>query len=625
MDRAHLNPVRVLVRGCRAFRRARRDVDAWHPDRPDPRQRARHLSLRRSSTSIGSDGWTGPASHRHAGRRCSGAIRPRRAALAPQPVPRASQRRRDLPRSCPTGSPTAIRANDDPSRGARACSTAAKARYYHGGDSAGVIDRLPYLKDLGVTALWLNPVYDNSDRLNEREHVRRRSHHRLSRLRRRGLLRGRRALRRPRDVPRAGGPAHALGIKVIQDQVANHSGPYHPWVSDSPTPTWFNGTDAQHLANTWQTWTLMDPDVAPTRSKRRRSTAGSSTSCPTSTRTTRRCARYIIQNTLWWMGVTGLDGIRQDTLPVRAARGSGATGWRAIKREYPSIRVVGEVFDGRSGARRRSSRAARAAVRRRRLRHRHRCSTSRSSTRSASAFAEGKPLREVVDDAGPAITSTRIPRVLVTFLGSHDVPRFMNEPGATADGLQLAFTFLLTARGTPLVYYGDEIAMPGGGDPDNRRDFPGGWPGDPRNAFDPAAPPRRGTSGLRARAVADAAAARSRGAAARSSHPPLRSRIRPTCSPAAPARDTAIVAINNGGAPATLSVDVAPAGLEDGRQLVWRVGQGDPSPCRRGVSACRLADVRLGCSSRFPDEWTDHCRRVPLRATRRKDSACRPG
>jgi glycosidase len=60
----------------------------------------------------------------------------------------------------------------------------------------------------------------------------------------------------------------------------------------------------------------------------------------------------------------------------------------------------------------------------------------------------------------------------------------MNETGATPAGLKLAFTFLLTTRGTPLIYYGDEIGLPGGGDPDNRRDFPGGWPGDSVNAFD---------------------------------------------------------------------------------------------------------------------------------------------
>ena len=62
----------------------------------------------------------------------------------------------------------------------------------------------------------------------------------------------------------------------------------------------------------------------------------------------------------------------------------------------------------------------------------------------------------------------------------------MNEPGATIRRLELAYTLLLTVRGTPLLYYGDEIALPGGGDPDNRRDFPGGWAGDPRNAFDPS-------------------------------------------------------------------------------------------------------------------------------------------
>jgi len=99
------------------------------------------------------------------------------------------------------------------------------------------------------------------------------------------------------------------------------------------------------------------------------------------------------------------------------------------------------------------------------------------------AFAQGKNLRELANLLARDHLY-RDPGSFVTFLGLHDVPRFMGEPGATAAGLKLAFTFLLTARGTPLVYYGDEIAMPGGGDPDNRRDFPGGFPGDERSAFE---------------------------------------------------------------------------------------------------------------------------------------------
>ena len=61
--------------------------------------------------------------------------------------------------------------------------------------------------------------------------------------------------------------AHRLGIKVIQDEVANHTGPDHPWVADPPTPTWFNGTAAKGLNETWQTWTPMDPHATARMSR----------------------------------------------------------------------------------------------------------------------------------------------------------------------------------------------------------------------------------------------------------------------------------------------------------------------------------------------------------------------
>jgi glycosidase len=67
------------------------------------------------------------------------------------------------------------------------------------------------------------------------------------------------------------------------------------------------------------------------------------------------------------------------------------------------------------------------------------------------------------------------PDRLVTLLGSHDTKRFMSEPGATPEKLLLAFGILLTTRGTPVIYSGDEIGMAGGEDPDSRRDFPGGF------------------------------------------------------------------------------------------------------------------------------------------------------
>ena len=103
-------------------------------------------------------------------------------------------------------------------------------------------------------------------------------------------------------------------------------------------------------------------------------------------------------------------------------------------------------------------------------------------------------LRDVVLRGAPATQLVQVlqrdwmyaePEKLVTFLGNHDVRRFVSEPGSSKEKLKLAFSLLMTVRGIPQIYTGDEIGMEGGSDPDNRRDFPGGFPDDPRNAFVP--------------------------------------------------------------------------------------------------------------------------------------------
>jgi glycosidase len=75
------------------------------------------------------------------------------------------------------------------------------------------------------------------------------------------------------------------------------------------------------------------------------------------------------------------------------------------------------------------------------------------------------------------------PEFLVPFFANHDVPRLASVSGATPEKLKLAYGLTLTLRGIPQLYYGDEIGMVGGADPDNRRDFPGGWSEDSHNAF----------------------------------------------------------------------------------------------------------------------------------------------
>jgi glycosidase len=80
------------------------------------------------------------------------------------------------------------------------------------------------------------------------------------------------------------------------------------------------------------------------------------------------------------------------------------------------------------------------------------------------------------------------PERLVTFLGNHDTTRILTHIGspdspASAALARLGFAYVMTTRGMPQIYSGDEIAMPGGNDPDNRHDFPGGFPGSAPSAF----------------------------------------------------------------------------------------------------------------------------------------------
>ena len=350
--------------------------------------------------------------------------------------------------------------------------------YYHGGDLQGVIDRLPYLKELGVTAIWLTPWYDNYDRLNQielKEDKPSTGFHGYNPQDFYAVEEHFGTQAKLRELVEA---SHRAGIKIIQDQVMNHTGPYHPWVDDPPTPSWFNGTKARHLKNSFQTWVLHDPRAVESL-KRETMEGWFLDFLPDLNQHDPEVSRYLIQNTLWWIGTTGLDGIRMDTWQY--VPNSFWRDWnKALKREFPNFRVVGEVKDGdvvhtsffQGG--------------------RVRFDGVDSGLDSLldfplfypirHAFAEGKPIDEIPKTLAKDYLYTN-PEILVTLLGGHDDGRFMSEKGATIAGLMLANTFVLTTRGVPQLYYGDEIAMEGGDEPTTRGDFPGGFPRDMRNAF----------------------------------------------------------------------------------------------------------------------------------------------
>lgn len=346
----------------------------------------------------------------------------------------------------------------------------------------------------------------------------------------------------------------------------NHTGPYHPWVDDPPTPTWFNGTRSDHLKNSFQTWVLHDPR-ANEKLKRETMDGWFLDFLPDLNQHDREVSRYLIQNTLWWIGVTGLDGIRMDTWQY--VPNSFWRDWTAaLKREFPNFKVVGEVKDGdvvhtsffQGG--------------------RVRFDGIDSGLDSLldfplfypirHAFAEGKQLDTIPKTLAKDYLYTNA-EILVTLLGGHDDGRFMSEKGATIAGLKLANAFVLTTRGVPQLYYGDEIAMEGEDEPTTRRDFPGGFPGDKRNAF---------TAGGRTQEEQDLFEYIRRLTNLRRELEPLQSgsliNLYVSEQQYAYARttrnETVVVVINNDTNAAEIEFDVRQTGLRNGASLTDRLG-----------------------------------------------------
>ncbi len=346
---------------------------------------------------------------------------------------------------------------------------------YHGGDLCGVLDHLDYLKDLGVTAIWMTPIYRNSssncpgayhgystiDYYDVEPHF--------------GTM---------ADFKELVDVAHQKGMKIIQDQVANHCGPRHSWVEDPPTKTWFNNLDSvPKLRNNFDIASLADPYARPSRREVpvRGWFAGI---LPDLNQDDPLVSDYEIQNALWWIGMTGIDGIRQDTYPYVDRRFWEK--WQtAINRQYPDFVCVSEItadtpavlsfFEG--GTRRYGTDTKLRSELDFPLEH----------TLRNVFGAHQQPFTRLAD----ILASDSLflhPEMLVVFVGNHDQPRMLTVAQGDISKLIMAQTFVLTTRRTAHMYYGDEIAMgagPGSGDASFRSNFPGGFPGDPLNAFRP--------------------------------------------------------------------------------------------------------------------------------------------
>ena len=367
----------------------------------------------------------------------------------------------------------------------------------HGGDLEGIRERLDYLKELGVTALWFTPVLEN----NSPDEGNTSTYH------------GYATTDYYKVDPRFGSneayrqlidEAHRKGLKVVMDMIFNHCGFEHPWVKDMPTRDWFNTPEWLHEAQTGQkeeqrakvndrylqTSYKLTPVLDPYASKADMRETVDGWFVPTMPDLNQRnphVITYLIQNSEWWIETVGIDGIRMDTYPY-ADRKAMAQWMERLDEEYPNFNTVGETWvtePAYTAAWQKDSKL----------------STINSYLKTVMDFSFFDKLSQAKTEETDGWWQglNRIynslcydylyenPSSVMAFIENHDTDRFLGE-GRDTLALKQALALLLTINRIPQLYYGTEVLMNGTKavtDGNVRKDFPGGFPSDKRNAFTP--------------------------------------------------------------------------------------------------------------------------------------------
>ena len=338
-----------------------------------------------------------------------------------------------------------------------------------GGDIQGMINKLDYLKDLGITVIWSTPLIENNTF---------RSYH------------GYAATDFYKIDPRLGTnelykkfieEAYNRGLKIILDHVSNHFSDDHVWMKNPPTINWTNGTKENHL-NADHNKMIFTDIHADSSTIKNVEQGWFVDSMPDLNQENPFVANYIIQNTIWWIEYSGLDGIREDTYPYNNQKFMAQWG-KVILYEYPTINIVGEVWTGETdflaGYQKdtflpRSFNTYLPAI------------TDFALRDVLVNYLQGKNNLYNIFNVLAKDYLYKNPNNLITFADNHDLTRIMYYAKGNFDKAKIVYTILLTTRGIPQIFYGSEIGIVGGeGDGKLRAPFPGGFLNDKRDAFAP--------------------------------------------------------------------------------------------------------------------------------------------
>ncbi|MEO1021571.1 MAG: glycoside hydrolase family 13 protein [Bacteroidota bacterium] len=350
-------------------------------------------------------------------------------------------------------------------------------RRRQGGDLQGVMDHLDYIKEQGMTAIWLMPIFEN-DMTPEYG-----GYHGYAAT---DMYRVDRRFGSNNEYKALIDAAHAEDMKVIMDMIHNHIGDQHWWMKDLPTADWVHSWE-QYGQTSYRGPVASDP-YASEFDKNKLEKGWFVKEMPDLNQSNPLLADYLIQNTIWWIEFSGIDGIRMDTyvFPNQEYMARWAD---EVLTAYPNFNIVGEAWLNFPGPE---------------SYWQYDLGNKNDGYQSHLPSITDFPLAQTIDralnenfgwDNGMAQIWNLLgndflyddPMLNVIFMDNHDMDRIFERLGKDEHKFKMAYAFLMTTRGIPQVYYGTELMMGhefrGGDDEYRRPNMPGGWASDERSVF----------------------------------------------------------------------------------------------------------------------------------------------
>jgi neopullulanase len=373
-----------------------------------------------------------------------------------------------MPDRFANGDPT----NDDVEGMAQRTVDRRKMFFRHGGDLKGISNNIDYLKELGVTTLWLNPVQENDQPFE--------SYHGYAIT---DLYRIDRRLGTNEEYKNLVKTLHEKGMKMVMDVAPNHVGSNSFFIKDLPEKDWIHQFDS-FTRTTYRDQVVIDP-YASEADKKNMTDGWFDYHMPDMNPKNQHLNNYITQSYLWWLAFAGVDGFRIDTYLYNDPEFMAS--WvKRVRKEFPRLHLFAETWV--TGNINQAFSTEKVGLPKKLESHLQGVTDFQLYFAIKETLTKPQGWMEGVMQMYQNLSNDFIyknPYNNVTFFDNHDIGRFYSIVNEDMAKYKSAIAWLLTCRGIPQWYYGAELGFTGFTNPDGkvRQDMPGGWKEDTRSVF----------------------------------------------------------------------------------------------------------------------------------------------